>query len=432
MSIKINLIKNTGYNLGGYFYLLLASFFSISILLNNLGRDVFGVYIFLISFIPLAAVFDFGLSNAVIRKLSLPNLNRQEKVKTWQTSFSLFVALALILSVVVICLLLYLSQTLPIFAHLDKNILNWSVLLIALIVLVNHLDNHFLNLAQAEQRFDIFNTKTLLVGSANTIISAFISGIYPNIAFLFGSQLIFHLLTLTFMIRYSRKSFSGRDFAPAYDKQTGKELFSFGIKNFVGTLAGQIENQFSNLILGAMVSAGAITSFSIPQSIVAKGAGVVSQLAQVFFPFSASLLAKDRIKKLKTLVLGIESLVLIGGVSAILLTFTIGQQFLLWWLKDPVVVQTAFPVLKILSFYFLLASLTPIPTALLQGLNKPQVPSFFAVLTVVLEIIFALILVPTFGTIGVAYSFLLSTIITIPPFLVYTSYSLTRKINEYQ
>ncbi|KKU05883.1 MAG: Polysaccharide biosynthesis protein [Candidatus Collierbacteria bacterium GW2011_GWB1_45_35] len=181
-----------------------------------------------------------------------------------------------------------------------------------------------------------------------------------------------------------------------------------------------------------MVSAGAITSFSIPQSIVAKGAGVVSQLAQVFFPFSASLLAKDRIKKLKTLVLGIESLVLIGGVSAILLTFTIGQQFLLWWLKDPVVVQTAFPVLKILSFYFLLASLTPIPTALLQGLNKPQVPSFFAVLTVVLEIIFALILVPTFGTIGVAYSFLLSTIITIPPFLVYTSYSLTRKINEYQ
>ncbi|KKU05884.1 MAG: O-antigen flippase [Candidatus Collierbacteria bacterium GW2011_GWB1_45_35] len=222
MSIKINLIKNTGYNLGGYFYLLLASFFSISILLNNLGRDVFGVYIFLISFIPLAAVFDFGISNAVIRKLSLPNLDREERVKTWKTSYALFVALALILSVVVICLLLYLSQTLPIFAHLDKNILNWSVLLIALIVLVNHLDNHFLNLAQAEQRFDIFNTKTLLVGSANTIISAFISGIYPNIAFLFGSQLIFHLLTLTFMIRYSRKSFSGRDFAPAYDKQTGK------------------------------------------------------------------------------------------------------------------------------------------------------------------------------------------------------------------
>ena len=432
MSIKKSLIKNTGYNLGGYLYLLLASFFSISILLNNLGRDVFGVYIFLSSFIPLAAVFDFGISNAVIRKLSLPNLDREERVKTWKTSYALFVALALILSVVVICLLLYLSKTMPIFVHLDRNILNWSILLISLIVFVNHLDNHFLNLTQAEQRFDLFNTKTLLVGSANTIISAFISGIYPNIAFLFGSQLIFHLLTLTFMIRYSRKSFSGRDFAPAYDKQTGKELFSFGIKNFVGTLAGQIENQFSNLILGAMVSAGAITSFSIPQSIVAKGAGVVSQFAQAFFPLSASLLEKDRIKKLRTLVLGIESLVLIGGVSAVLLTFMIGEQFLLWWLKDPVVVQTAFPVLKILSFYFLLASLTPIPTVLLQGLNKPQVPSFFAVLTVVLEIAFALFLVPKFGTIGMAYSFLLSVIISIPPFLIYTSYSLTQKINEYQ
>ena len=432
MSIKKSLIKNTGYNLGGYLYLLLASFFSISILLNNLGRDVFGVYIFLSSFIPLAAVFDFGISNAVIRKLSLPNLDREERVRTWKTSHALFVALALILSVVVICLLLYLSKTMPIFVHLDRNILNWSILLISLIVFVNHLDNHFLNLTQAEQRFDLFNTKTLLVGTANSFVSAIISGFFPNIAYLYAAQLIFHFVTLILMIRHSQKSFSGQDFAPAYDKQTGKELLSFGIKNFIGTLAGQVESQFSNFILGAMVSARAITSFNIPQSIVAKGAGVVSQFAQAFFPLSASLLEKDRIKKLRTLVLGIESLVLIGGVSAVLLTFMIGEQFLLWWLKDPVVVQTAFPVLKILSFYFLLASLTPIPTVLLQGLNKPQVPSFFAVLTVVLEIAFALFLVPKFGTIGMAYSFLLSVTISIPPFLIYTSYSLTQKINEYQ
>lgn len=432
MSIKINLIKNTGYNLGGYFYLLLASFFSISILLNNLGRDVFGVYIFLISFIPLAAVFDFGISNAVIRKLSLPQTTREEKVKTWKTSFAIFITLALILFIVIISLLSYLTGSMSIFSHIDKNTLNWSILILAIIVFINHLNVHLLNLPQAEQRFDVFNSKTLLVGSANTVISAIISGTFPNIAVLFAVQLIFHLLTFIYMISYSLKFFSGRDFVPDYDKQTGKELFSFGLRNFIGTLAGQIESQFSNFILGAMVSARAITSFNIPQSIVAKGSGVVSQFAQAFFPLSASLLEKDRIKKLKSLVLGIEGITLIGGISAVLLTFSIGEQFLLWWLKDPVVVQTAFPVLKILSFYFLLVSLTPIPTVLMQGLNKPQVPSFFAVLTVVLEIIFSLVLVPIYGTIGVAYSFLLSVIITIPPFLIYTAYSLSKKINEYQ
>ncbi len=160
MSIKLSLIKNTGFNLGGYLYLLIASFFSITILLNNLGRDVFGVYIFLTSFVPLAAVFEFGISNAVIRKLSLPDLHAEERNKTWQTSFALFTFLAFLLSVIITGLLLYLTDTMSIFAFVDRNILNWSIVFIALIVFVNHIDNHFLNLTQSQQRFDIFNSKT--------------------------------------------------------------------------------------------------------------------------------------------------------------------------------------------------------------------------------------------------------------------------------
>lgn len=430
MSIKKTLIKNTGYNLAGYFYLLLASFFSISILLHNLGRDVFGVYVFLASFISLSSVFDFGVANAVVRKLSLPDTPKEEKVKTWRTSFAIFITLALILFVSIIALLKYLTGGLPIFTHVDINTLNWSILLLATIVFLNHLNIHFLSLPQAEQRFDIFNSKTLLVGSANTLISALVSGFYPNIAMLFFVQLIFHLLTSLYMIFYSLKFFPGAGLNPSYDRSTGHELFSFGLRNFVGTLAGQIESQFSNFVLGAMVSAGAITSFSIPQSIVTKGAGVVSQFAQAFFPLSASLLAKDRIQKLKSLVLGIEGLTFLGGLLAVFLTYTVGQSFLLWWLKDTVVVEMAFPVLKILSFYFLLVSLTPVPTALLQGLNKPQIPSFFGVLTVAIEIITALILVPSLGVIGMAYSFMFSVCLTVPPFILVTWIQLEREIKK--
>lgn len=430
MSIKRSLIKNTGINLAGYFYLLLASFFSVSILLNNLGRDVFGIYVFLASFISLATVFDFGISNAVVRKLSIPGTTQEEKVKTWKTSFAIFIFLATVLFLVVFGLLVYLTRTMPIFSHLDKNILYWSVPVLALIIFVNHLNTHFLSLPQALQRFDIFNSKTLLVGTANTIICALVSGYYPNIAILFSVQLLFHLFTLAFMINFSRKQFKAQDFTPAYDKPMGKELFSFGLKNFIAVLAGQAEAQFSNFILGTMVSARAITSFSIPQNIVAKGAGVVSQFAQVFFPLSTSLLDKDRIKKLKTLVWGIEALTLAGGFLAVFLSFTIGQPFLEWWLKDPVVVQSAFPVLKILSFYFLLVSLTPIPTALVQGLNKPQIPSLFGALTVGIEIISALILVPTLGVIGMAYSFLIAVSITVPSFLLVTWILLQKEIKK--
>ena len=305
----IRLSRNEFSNISLNPFMLNFSFFSVSILLHNLGRDVFGVYIFLISFIPLSAVFDFGISNAVVRKFSLPQTTREDKVKTWQTSFAIFTALALILLASVSVLLLYLTRTMPIFSHLDQNTVNWSILILSIIVFINHLNSHFLTLPQAEQRFDIFNSKTLLVGTANTIVSAVASGIYPNIAVIFGIQLLFHVFTLIYMVFYGHKFFSGRSFFPYFDRSTGKEIFSFGLKNFIGTLAGQVENQFSNFLLGAMVSAGAITAFSIPQSIVAKGAGVVSQFAQVFFPLSSSLLNKDRILKLKSLVIGLQGLI---------------------------------------------------------------------------------------------------------------------------
>lgn len=428
MSIKTSLIKNTGFNLLGYFYLLLASFFSVTYLLHNLGRDTFGIYIFLMSFISLTAVLDFGISNAVVRKLSLPNLNHNDNVKTWRTSFSIYFSLALVIFFSTIALLLYLSRSMVIFNNLDRNTINYSIIILSFIVFINYLNGHFLNLPQSKQRFDIFNVKTFFVGTANTIVSAIISINFPNIATIFFVQLIFHVFTLIYMIKYSQQFFSSEEFYPHYDKQEGKELFSFGIRNFVATLAGQIENQFSNFMLGAMVSAKAITSFSIPQSIVSKGAGIISQFAQVFFPLSTSLLEKDRIKKLRSLIAGVESVTILIGIGAVILSHTVGYQFLSWWLKDPLVVELAFPILKILSFYFVLISLTPVPTALLQGLDKPQIPSFFGALTVTLEIISSLYLVPRMGALGMAYSFLGSVCLTVPAILIVTVVVLNREI----
>ena len=420
MSIKKSLIKNTGFNLVSYLYLLLASFFSISILLGNLGREVFGVYLFLGSFIPLAAVFDFGISNAVVRRLSLPNISQEERIKTWKTSFSLFLWIGTVLSLVILGILIYLTHTLSIFKIIDTQSLSWIVVFLTITVFVNHINSHLLSLPQAEQRFDIFNSKTLLVGTANTIFSAILSTFYPNLAYIFLLQLIFHIFTLIYMGLYCSKIFSGRNFLPGYIKTEGKNLVGFGLKNFIGTLASQIEAQISKYFLGITVSAQAITAFSIPQNIVAKGAGVVSQIAQVFFPLGTSLLEKDRVRKLGRTVIIIQLLTLLGGVLAVILSFTIGKEFLLWWLKDTVVVETAFPVLKILSFYFVLTALTPIPSVLLQSLNKPQIPSFFAVLTVVTEIYFMFALVPKYHAMGAAMATLIGSCFTVPIFLLLT------------
>lgn len=430
MSIKKTLIKNTFFNLSGYLYLLLASFFAIPLLLHNLGRDIFGVYLFLASFVVIFSVFDLGISPAVVRKLSLPNISPEEKRLVWKTSFFFFLISAITLSLTLFLLLQYLTAVMPIFSYLDPETLQISILLLSLTVFLNQTNAHLLTLPQANQRFDIFNSKTILVGSANTILSALLSIIYPSVSALFFLQLIFHLLTSLFLVRYSRRIFTGNAFWPKPDKKTLKDLLSYGLKNFIGAIASQLEPQLSKFSLGTLASATAITAFSIPQNIVAKGAGIVSQFALSFFPLSASLLEKDRIHKLKKLILTVQLLILFGGLFAVTLTFTIGNAFLSWWLRDILIVSLAYPVLQVLSFYFVLVSLTPVPTALVQGLNKPQVSSFFAVLTVTLEISLMLILVPTLHAMGAAYAFLVSSAVSVPLFLIVSWWLLEKEVSR--
>lgn len=420
MSLKIKLLKNAGYNLAGYVYLLIASFFSISILLSNLGKDLFGLYLFLASIIPLASVFDFGLSAAMVRNLSITSEKTEEKVSLWQTSMFMFLVLSCLISIITFVITYLVQSNLPIFSIVDTSHKLGISFIISTIIFFNNLNNHFLILPQANHRFDIFNLKTLVVGSTNTIITAFVTYLTTNLSTIFFVQLLAHLVTLIILYRYSRKYFSKDESKPKFDQKSNRKLFTFGIRHFIGTLAGQVEAQFSNYILGWLVSAQAITSFSIPQSIVAKGAGVISQFAQAFFPLSSSLITKDKILKLKKLFISLEAIALLGGFMAVILTYTIGEAFLTLWLKDLSVISAVYPILKILSWYFVLVSLTPIPTSLIQSINKPQVPSFFAVLTVFFEIIFAFIFVPRLHALGMAYAFLYSTLITVPLFLITT------------
>lgn len=429
MSIKKTLFKNTFFNLTGYVYLLLASFFSISIMLSNMGKDLFGVYIFLAGFIPLASVFDMGLSIALIREMASEK-DPQSLAKTWRTGLFIFFVQALSLALIFFLLLLYLFEKLPLFATLLPDGHIKIALVLSLTVFMNHINNAYLSIPQALQRFDVYNSKSYLVGTANTLLTAWLTLKTINLTNIFLLQLIFHLITFAYIFLYAKKVFGQDAFKPTIFKDKQKSLTNFGLKNFIGTLAGQVEAQISKFFLGFLSTAQSITAFNIPQNLVMKSAGLVSQVSQAFFPLSANLLSKEKILKLKKLYLSLQVLIFIGGLVTVYLVNSYGYLFLSWWLKDVQIVALAYPVLQVLSFYFVLLALTPLPTAMLQGLGLPQVPSFFAVLTTFLEAVLMWLLIPRFHELGAAYAYLITIAITSPAFLIYTSIVFRKQLKK--
>lgn len=411
-SAKKILFKNSSINLLGYGYLLLLSFFSIPMLLKSLGASNFGVYLIYSSLVPLASTINFGLINALIRYLSLPAISNKEKLGFWQTCFWQFIVISLVVFMVSLAIMLFIINKISLTGGLSLSIL------VALIIFVNHLTQPLLALPQADQRFGIYNVRNLIVGSGNTILTALLALYYPSLPHIFAFQLVLYIITAVYFFNYANKKFPHGQVWPKHIKSKGKTLFAFGIKNFIGQLASQFQNQVSKFILAGLLDPQAVTVFSIPQNIIIKGAGIISQLTPSFFPLSASLSSKEKIHKLQKLIIAIEAGVLLIGISGIFLINKFGLAFLIFWLKNINLASQAFPVLKILSFFFALTSLTPIPSVVLDGLNKPQIPSAFAVLSAVITTILILTLTPKYGTLGPAYATVIGSLIVAPAFLL--------------
>ena len=430
MSIKKTLIKNSSYNLVSYAYLAIASLISIPIILNSLGGELYGSYILFNGIVLVAATFDLGLSQATIRWLSLPKINQITRVNTWKTSLFFFYILAVILSLFTFILLRFFLINHSAFTPINSDQYILATVVASGIVLINHLNIAFLTIPQAHQRFDIYNTRTIIVGTANTLITAWLSTKTDNIAVLLGLQLIFHLSAFITLLGYSRHQLGANPLIPKLHKQLSRELLGFGGKNFVTNIANQIRVQFSNFILGGLIGPVAVTAFSIPQNLIIKAAGAISQVTLAFFPLSTSLTSPERFPKLKRLIIQLQIIIFLLGIIQVFVVYQFGYQILNLWLNNPEIVAQAYPVLKILSWFFLLTILTPIPTAVFESLNKPQISAITASLNTILTISLIYILTSRYHytdpSLMPAYANLISSLVLVPALLIALAKSLAK------
>ncbi len=429
MSNRKILLKNSLLNVVGYVYLLVASFFSISWILRGVGSNMFGVYALFTATILMAATFDFGIGQAVIRNLALPQNSEADKLKIWRVSLWIFLITGIALVILVSLASLLMRLYLPDMQSLGLREYYLCFFGVGMVVFLNHLNSHFLTLPQADQRFDVYNLRTIFTGTGNTVVSGVAAITFHSVGYIFIGQVIMQTITFATMISYARNRFGRDTFSPKFDPIWSKNLINFGLRGFLGNIAGQIQAQFSKYALGGMLSAGAVTAFTIPQSLVYKAAGAISQMALAFFPFGASLSRHDQIKKLKSTFVFLQIFIFCCSLVGVYLCFNFGYLFLLWWLKDAQVVNEAYPVLKIMSIFLVSMSLTPLPSVVVSALDYPQIPSYAAVATVIIEITLIIFFIPRYGVLGPAYAALVASLVTTPPFLLVCWLAITNKGN---
>lgn len=407
------LIKNTSLNAAGYIYLLVASFISIPLLERGLGSRVFAQYLLLAAVPPLMSVLDLGVSQSVVRTLAAGQGNKNSKVRQVSYGYFLLNAVILALCTVIVVMLIGESQA------FRNTVISQSVIgYLALAVFLNQVAAHFLSLAQAANRFGIFNLKTFIVGTGNTLVPGVIALAGGELETIFLALALSYVITLTAVICMLDRGESAKD-RPSLDLSILRKLLGYGLRRFVGTVSGQAEIHAGKYALAGL-SGIAVGAFTIPQMIMYRAAGVISQCALALFPLSSSLADPLHRTKLRSMYYRLQLGIFVLSLLGVILAHTVGRSFLGWWLHDPQLVIQTIPILRTLSFFFVLLSLTPVASTVVDSLGYPHYTSFSAVLTAVLNMIFLYFLTPRYSAQGAAYAVLLASLITTPLFLLMT------------
>jgi O-antigen/teichoic acid export membrane protein len=409
------LIKNIAINITAQGYLFLLSFFTTPFILNRLKNEKYGILAIITAVIAQFAVLDLGIGTALTQKIASLKSSSKNKIYPYlKTAFIFYLLLALLIGSCFFLLSPFLSQKI-FHLSLASNILFYiTAINLALYFLTAYTDSVF----QGWERFYLYNLKTIIVGTANTLGAAIILSLgygLKEILFLqTGSLLLTLALSFFFLSAFLKiDPLKGR-----FSYLHLKKMLSFGIFKSWGNLSEQINLQFPKFLIASLAGVNQVPLFTIPLSLVQKTGIALSQIYLSLFPNISHLKGKRKIEKIKRIFMKGEFLVFLLMLPLLIAGLIWGEDFLNWWLKDPQFAHQAAPILSLLVVAYFLRALSVIPVATVEGLGNSKLPAFFVTLKMLITIGLGPFLILKYAAQGSAWLVLGLTIFTVPSFLL--------------
>ena len=215
---------------------------------------------------------------------------------------------------------------------------------------------------------------------------AFITVSLPVLTGLINVAAVFHYLPLRIGTRYVSRS-------------SLRRIASYSGTTFLIIVAQRLRFKTDALIIGAFMSAAAITMFTIGARLVDYASEVVSSLAQIFVPMTSHSQAEKDVE-------GLRKIVLLGNRACAYISFPItailtilGKSVIEAWV-GPKYVAASYPVLLILLYPTTLLLAQSASGRTLWGLAKHRTWAWVMLAEGVANIVLSIVLVRRYGIIG--------------------------------
>ena len=392
---------------------VIVSFFLSPFVVHHLGNVAYGVWVLANSSIAYMALLDLGMRGAVSYFVA----KHQARGEHLESSRAVSVGLAFraLISLIVIVASLMLAAFASKIFRIPFNMwtaARWAIVISGFNLSFSLIVGVFAGVLTALQRFELVSGIAIaqtLIGAAGTVwVLDRGYGIVPLSIMQLTVVLILGIATIIICRRVYPELRVGFRFL---DRSTLPQLWRYSFYLFVIAASGQVVYYSDNLIVGAFLSAGAVTLYAIGGRFIEYLGQLGASLAQTFLPVATNLAAQDRQDQLRRLLIQGTRAALFVSLPVGGVLFFRGSTFIGLWMGQQYA-QPSGRILRILLLSTVAIAGNRVGGNIVFGLGKHKPFALWQSCEAIANLTLSVYLVRKIGIDGVAWGTVLPSLVS--------------------
>lgn len=407
-------LSNSLFSVLSFGWPILLAIFITPFVVNNLGVNEYGVYLFISTLISLAGLLDIGIASALGKFIAEEHgrNNTEELKKLFQIGNTIFLLIACIGSLAIISNVFIGEYFFG--PKITKYVQYFpSFFAAGAMFFLNSIMSLYSIIPSALQRVDAGVKVGISFFTTQQIV------IVACIIFHTGINGIFIALTLLYIVFYFLYRNMATNLLPAelkkslsdygWNKEDVVKYYSFGIRVFVNNIANSSLTYLDKILLPIFVGPSSLTYYGIAGSVANKTPAVSGTFANVIFPMTASFEGSGDRDRIKTLYIRSMRLITILSASVSVTIIAFPYKMLQYWISEDIAIHATHTLIILTWTNFFLALTGPL-TNFLVGMGRLRALTWTSIIAATLNVVFLFLLLPTAGLSGAAWAYLLALI----------------------
>lgn len=400
------IVKNSIYNLLGFFFPVVTAIIFIPTLLEKLGDEKFGLLNIIWIVVGYFSLFDFGLGRTLTKIISekLSSQDMEGISEVFWTAFYLILLLSIAGSII-FCLFtpILVNSVLKISVGIKKEtILSFYIMAFSIPVITT--TSAFRGFLEAYQNFKLINILRIFWG-VSTFVVPIIVLIYTD----YLTYIVFSLVILRIImwITHLYICFKTEKKLINFNKlniELIKPIFVFGGWITITNIIGPVIVYIDRFLIGALISATAITYFATPFEVVSKLLLIPGAIVGVLYPVMTYNYVLDFEIVREIYLKGIKYIILLV-VPIMIMIMVYAKIGLSIWVGLRIADQS-WVVMQLLTVGIFFNCLAQIPFTYLQAIGKPNTTGLLHLVELPIYFITMWFSIKLFGIKGAATIFL--------------------------